>query len=1257
MSMAGRSLSWTAPSLGRHRPAILVVTVLALGYTIYYVRQQILSTPHRAKGSLHRSGAHRRTRRRRSISRAQDRRRHEAHPEYANNSPWGTVPVSTDFLADSDANERKYGDHIFVLSEDVVTRIPLMRHMPSASRLLDTVAANQQEAAAFREELEQGFLKLYFLLHIPPSPISPEQTDSIMAELTRNGEFNSVNISEALQQHQSRLLENSIEEWDAVQDTRRQSRSTRRSSLPSDPTLEALQRRGALTEAPSITDMDSEPLVEGHGKADQDIEAGNESQSLLNLLYRMMEDQARQEGYVHRRVTCDGCNVTPIKGIRYRCSNCPDYDLCELCEASQMHPKTHLFYKIRIPAPFLSHPRQPEPVQYPGKPAAEVQILTRDSIKKLSDMTGFQTSEIEAFWEQFRSLAATEWPDDPDHHNLAIDRQTFDKCFIPTTSIRPPPPNLIYDRMFSYYDQNNDGFIGFEEFVAGLASFTHRNADERQLRIFKAFDINDDGFVNRDDFLKMFKGYYTATKELAQEIVVKTEDDFSENRGREIVFGSNPISSSFTDPLPYGESSRLGQGKVYDAYGDSRIHDDMGAVDVMDHDVADLDELSADAAEENKYGHLRPGNTNAFADFTSLYNTPWPPRGISRGDIEKALNAPHQLEKIVKPEDQYAVRRAVHARLARDHQGRQEVRRLVIRERRQERRQAPLTRLPWIDRPTSNDALMYGDFDIVRTSTQFPMFRTSLIKDVEQLDWPIESPTMMVDEVLTLLEDCWTADAIVQDFSGYGSGPSDSRRLVQILSRRIAKATKKLALEAGTPIGSCPYLRRSRSSSKARLEDTPGPDNEHEARSVTSTPSCGTPVDQNWGPWDTFEELEPEPDAGREVLYQVTEVAMNELLDPIFSLREGLAHKVQETQQVRKQHRAKIFATIRRPFELKCLLDSFQRRWRRDQDFAVVCHRPGKPITDAFLVFLHEEAIGVERDLTTERCPYCAEAGEERRVKLGGYCTCLFPSTGRRAGLAPMELCPSCAQQGIEGNVGGIHGEGICGRCGTPSQQYQEEVDRLRDILWGPTPLLPLHPYNRERKLDLDARFTTVSPAGPSRSTSPPGDPTLPQNRSNTASPVDHTPFQNRLNSFSDFTTEQAESLDGLANNRDLPTAAPPPSLGADRLPPSRIVEQSAERNAQLQARERSMGKETIAQIRACAEEGALEEASEDENGPPRPANDTLRWYACLDFIEAEDEERGGVGRLNFEEFEEVMNGNKGQGLKFLGSWIEMASF
>jgi len=59
---------------------------------------------------------------------------------------------------------------------------------------------------------------------------------------------------------------------------------------------------------------------------------------------------ARNEGRpIHVGVTCDGCRVSPIQGFRYKCSQCHDYDMCEGCEAKGLHPGDHALLKMATP--------------------------------------------------------------------------------------------------------------------------------------------------------------------------------------------------------------------------------------------------------------------------------------------------------------------------------------------------------------------------------------------------------------------------------------------------------------------------------------------------------------------------------------------------------------------------------------------------------------------------------------------------------------------------------------------------------------------------------------------------------------------------------------------------------------------------------------------------------------------------------------------------------------------------------------------
>ena len=55
--------------------------------------------------------------------------------------------------------------------------------------------------------------------------------------------------------------------------------------------------------------------------------------------------KAPKNRYVHENYICNICEESPIKGIRYHCIECMDFDICEKCEAIINHP--HPLYKIK----------------------------------------------------------------------------------------------------------------------------------------------------------------------------------------------------------------------------------------------------------------------------------------------------------------------------------------------------------------------------------------------------------------------------------------------------------------------------------------------------------------------------------------------------------------------------------------------------------------------------------------------------------------------------------------------------------------------------------------------------------------------------------------------------------------------------------------------------------------------------------------------------------------------------------------------
>lgn len=61
--------------------------------------------------------------------------------------------------------------------------------------------------------------------------------------------------------------------------------------------------------------------------------------------------QEASRNMVHPNVICDGCNG-PVVGTRYKCSVCPDYDLCSACEGKGLHQEHS---KLVFPNPFGHH--------------------------------------------------------------------------------------------------------------------------------------------------------------------------------------------------------------------------------------------------------------------------------------------------------------------------------------------------------------------------------------------------------------------------------------------------------------------------------------------------------------------------------------------------------------------------------------------------------------------------------------------------------------------------------------------------------------------------------------------------------------------------------------------------------------------------------------------------------------------------------------------------------------------------------------
>lgn len=56
-----------------------------------------------------------------------------------------------------------------------------------------------------------------------------------------------------------------------------------------------------------------------------------------------------QQNLIHNDINCSNCKMENIKGIRYKCAQCENFNLCENCEKYCQHGVNHILIKIRKP--------------------------------------------------------------------------------------------------------------------------------------------------------------------------------------------------------------------------------------------------------------------------------------------------------------------------------------------------------------------------------------------------------------------------------------------------------------------------------------------------------------------------------------------------------------------------------------------------------------------------------------------------------------------------------------------------------------------------------------------------------------------------------------------------------------------------------------------------------------------------------------------------------------------------------------------
>ncbi|PHH77359.1 hypothetical protein CDD80_687 [Ophiocordyceps camponoti-rufipedis] len=597
--------------------------------------------------------------------------------------------------------------------------------------------------------------------------------------------------------------------------------------------------------------------------------------NIVSLLFRVSEDNARRNGCVHRGCQCNACGMVPIRGVRYRCANCADFDLCETCEAQGIHVRTHIFYKIRVPAPPFG-PRQMQPVWYTGDPDTCRRSLPRGLIAKLSRDTGFERPELEAFWEQWTFMAFSEWREDPDELGVAMDRRTFERCLVPTGGSRHAAPNLIHDRMFAFYDANNDGLISFSEFLHGLS---YRRRKDKLRKVFEGYDIDGDGFVNRRDFLRMFRAYYVLYKQMHKDILDGLEDQLlASTDAAGVVHSRQPLSSLF------GREGRVPPADGGMRFDGKTLHRD-GTVVVDDGHRSTTIESRGDTATREDiltslfaYETLQQPRRRFVAQRDT--DTNWRTvRRLSANDADRAywvtlLDPPESLDDLPDVLTGAGLRDAEQTEDEADDE-------------------ADLN---------GHRSQHGGDSANGRRRTTDDMDGTDSERRARMLSRARRKAPKLEkrrrDMARSQLHERWRRRQFYLDEEEGGLAPDDWDQDEDVLAKLRMAANEAQATAAAAAAAAA--QTRSRSSSKVRFAQDM---DDFDTRSNPSTSSRSIP--ERWGGMGV---PDAERDAGKEILYQVTQQAFNELLDTIFKPAEDLAVEAAETKDQRERFRAEIDA-------------------------------------------------------------------------------------------------------------------------------------------------------------------------------------------------------------------------------------------------------------------------------------------------------------------------------------------------------------
>ncbi len=157
----------------------------------------------------------------------------------------------------------------------------------------------------------------------------------------------------------------------------------------------------------------------------------------------------------------------------------------------------------------------------------------------------FKLEEIMSLYSVYKSYLPSTLPISP----LNIANYTLEKIPFKTFLMTHYGfvDTLILDRIFKFFDSNNDNKVTFEEFVKGMHVLASQEAQQQAIFSFYIYDLNGDKYITKEEMMQLLNRQEDSEemdRELI-EIALKKLDDDKDGKVSE----SDWITSVTKEPL------------------------------------------------------------------------------------------------------------------------------------------------------------------------------------------------------------------------------------------------------------------------------------------------------------------------------------------------------------------------------------------------------------------------------------------------------------------------------------------------------------------------------------------------------------------------------------------------------------------------------------------------------------------------------------------------------------------------------------